>query len=58
MAAPQYASYKELNYSNAPNQTSTAFPIGSYALNFGIIEIPLAIGMTLALLLLLRKNKK
>ncbi len=58
MAAPQYASYKELNYSNAPNQTSTSFPIGSYALNFGIIEIPLAIVMALALLLLLRKNKK
>jgi len=51
-----YQPYSEFTYTDAPNETSTSFPIGSYALGFGSIELPIAFASIILILALLYRR--
>ena len=55
--ASSYNAYPEYTYTYAPNETSSSFPIGSYALSFGSIELPLTFAIMLLIIALSYKRR-
>ena len=52
-----YSAYPEYTYTYAPNETSSSFPIGSYALSFGSIELPLTFAIMLLIIALSYRHR-
>ena len=52
-----YNAYPEYTYTYAPNETSSSFPIGSYALSFGNIELPITFAIMLLIIALSYKRR-
>ncbi|MEM0150015.1 MAG: hypothetical protein QXW10_03910, partial [Candidatus Micrarchaeaceae archaeon] len=52
-----YKPYTEYTYTYAPNETSSSFQIGSYALSFGSFELPIAFAIILLMIVLLYKRE-
>ncbi|MGC8537862.1 MAG: hypothetical protein ACP5MZ_02655 [Candidatus Micrarchaeia archaeon] len=52
-----YNPYTEYTYTYAPNQTAASFPIGSYALSFGSIELPITFAIILLIIVLSYKRR-
>ena len=53
-----YNAYPEYTYTYAPNETSSSFPIGSYALSFGSIGLPLTFAIILLLIIVLSYRRR